>query len=257
MAHLSVKDLSLSFGGIQALREISFEVEAGELFSLIGPNGAGKTTVFNCVNGIYRPDSGSILFDGQELVGKKPDRVAGLGVARTFQNIELFAKMTTLDNLLLGRHVHIRTNLLACAWFGRRTMRTEIEHRERVEQIMDLLDLQAARNKFVGGLPYGIQKMVELGRALAMEPKLLLLDEPSAGMNAEEKLDLSFRISDIRAEFDVTILLVEHDMRMVMGVSDRVLAMNDGALITCGTPEQVQNHPEVLRAYLGEDAEGC
>ncbi len=145
-----------------------------------------------------------------------------VGVARTFQNIELFAKMTTLDNLLLGRHVHIRTNLLACTWFSRRTMRTEIEHRERVE----------------------------LGRALAMEPKLLLLDEPSAGMNAEEKLDLSFRISDIRADFDVTILLVEHDMRMVMGVSDRVLAMNDGALITCGTPEQVQNHPEVLRAYL-------
>ena len=253
MAELSVNNLGLSFGGLQALRDISFDVSRGELFSLIGPNGAGKTTVFNCISGIYRPDRGSIRFAGQELTGKKPDQVARAGVARTFQNIELFSKMTTLDNLLLGRHLHIKTGLLRCALFGPGVRRQETEHRLRVEQILDLLDLQAARNLPVGALPYGTQKMVELGRALAMEPKLLLLDEPSAGMNAEEKLDMTFRLSDIRAEFDLTILLVEHDMRMVMGISDRVLAMNEGTTITIGTPAEVQTHPQVLTAYMGED----
>jgi branched-chain amino acid transport system ATP-binding protein len=165
--------------------------------------------------------------------------------------------MTTLDNLLLGRHLRVKANLLSGAVFGPRMMRREIEHRRRVEEILDLLDLQAARNSFVGSLPYGTQKMVELGRALCMEPELLLLDEPSAGMNAEEKLDLVFRISDIRAEFDVTILLVEHDMRMVMNISDRVLAMTHGEIITVGEPAQVQKHPEVLRAYLGEEEEAA
>jgi len=257
MAHLEVKNLALSFGGLRALKDISFSVEKGELFSLIGPNGAGKTTVFNCINGIYKPDSGSVLFRGRDLCGLKPDRVAKAGVARTFQNIELFAQMTTLDNLLLGRHLHVKANLLSGALFGPWMMKREIEHRRRVEEVMDLLDLQAARNSFVGSLPYGTQKMVELGRALCMEPELLLLDEPSAGMNAEEKLDLVFRISDIRAEFDVTILLVEHDMRMVMNISDRVLAMTNGEIITAGKPEEVQKHPEVLKAYLGEDEEAA
>jgi branched-chain amino acid transport system ATP-binding protein len=253
MAELAVENLSLSFGGLKALQEVSFGVERGEVFSLIGPNGAGKTTVFNCLNGIYRPDGGKIRYRDVDLVGKKPDRIARLGVARTFQNIELFAHMTTLDNLLLGRHRHIRTGLFSGLFFGPNVMKEEMAHRRRVEEIMDLLDLQAARNQMVGGLPYGIQKMVELGRALAMEPELLLLDEPSAGMNAEEKLDLVFRISDIRAEFDVTILLVEHDMRMVMNISDRILAMNNGQVITCGKPDEVQKHPEVLKAYLGEE----
>jgi branched-chain amino acid transport system ATP-binding protein len=252
---LIVEHLALSFGGLRALKGVSFSVEKGELFSLIGPNGAGKTTVFNCLNGIYRPDGGSIRLRGRELRGLKPDRIARLGVARTFQNIELFARMSTLDNLLLGRHLHIRGGLLRGALFGPRMVREEMAHRRRVEEILDLLDLQSARDLPVGGLPYGIQKMVELGRALALEPSLLLLDEPSAGMNAEEKLDLVFRLSDVRADFDVTILLVEHDMRMVMNISDRVLAMNEGRVITCGPPAEVQAHPEVLQAYLGEDAQ--
>ena len=251
---LIVKDLQLSFGGLKALDGVSFEVEQGELFSLIGPNGAGKTTVFNCISGIYRPDAGDIRFAGSRLNGLKPDRIARLGVARTFQNIELFSHMTTLENLLLGRHLRIRTGILAGALFGPRVIREEMEHRQRVEEIMDLLDLQAARDEFVANLPYGIQKLVELGRALAMEPSLLLLDEPSAGMNEEEKRELNFRISDIRAEFEVTILLVEHDMRMVMSISDRVLAMNEGKVLTVGPPGQVQRHPEVMRAYLGEEA---
>jgi branched-chain amino acid transport system ATP-binding protein len=255
VSQLVVQDLRLRFGGLQALDGISFEVQPGELFSLIGPNGAGKTTVFNCINGIYRPDAGSIRFAGQELTGRKPDRVARAGVARTFQNIELFARMTTLDNLLLGRHLHSRVGILRGALFGPGVIRSELAHRRRVEQILDLLDLQAARHQLVGGLPYGTQKLVELGRALATEPKLLLLDEPSAGMNAEEKLDLTFRLGDIRAEYKLTILLVEHDMRMVMGISDRVLAMNEGRLIGVGRPAEVQRHPEVMRAYLGETVE--
>jgi len=255
MSHLVVKDLNLSFGGLQALKGVSFELIKGELLSLIGPNGAGKTTVFNCINGIYRPDKGSIRFNDQELVGLKPDRVARLGVARTFQNIELFAQMTTLDNLLLGRHLHIRYGLLSSVLFGPRVIKEEMDHRGRVEEIMDLLDLQAARDQFVGNLPYGTQKLVEVGRALALEPEVLLLDEPVAGMNEEEKLDMVFRISDIRADFKVSILLVEHDMRTVMNISDRVLAMNEGAVIACGKPEEVQRHPDVLMAYLGEQEE--
>jgi len=251
---LVVEDLRLSFAGLKALDGVSFGVAEGELFSLIGPNGAGKTTVFNCISGIYRPDGGEIRFSGHRLNGLKPDRIARLGVARTFQNIELFSHMTTLENLLLGRHLHIRTGILAGAVFGRRVMREEMAHRQRVEEIMDLLDLQGARDEFVANLPYGIQKLVELGRALAMEPSLLLLDEPTAGMNEEEKRDLVFRISDIRSEFNVTILLVEHDMRMVMSISDRVLAMNEGRVLTCGRPVEVQRHPEVMRAYLGEEA---
>jgi branched-chain amino acid transport system ATP-binding protein len=255
MSHLNVNNLSLSFGGLKALKAVSFQVGKGELLSLIGPNGAGKTTVFNCINGIYKPDGGSIRFNDQELIGMKPDRVARLGIARTFQNIELFAQMTALDNLLLGRHLHIRYGLFSGALFGPRVMREEMEHRRRVEEIMDLLDLQFAREQMVGGLPYGIQKLVEIGRALALEPEVLLLDEPFAGMNSEEKLDMVFRLSDIRAEFGATILLVEHDMATVMNISDRVLAMNEGRVIACGKPGEVQKHPEVLVAYLGEQEE--
>lgn len=253
MSQLEIKELSLSFGGLKALDKVSFEVEEKELLSLIGPNGAGKTTVFNCINGIYKPDSGSIRFKEKELVGMKPDKIARLGVARTFQNIELFKQMTTLDNLLLGRHLHIKYGLFAGLFFGRGVMRTEMEHRARVEEIMDLLDLQFARDQFVGNLPYGIQKLVEIGRALALEPDMLLLDEPFAGMNSEEKLDMVFRVSDIRAEFSSTILLVEHDMVTVMNISDRVLAMNEGKVIACGKPEEVQSHPDVVMAYLGEE----
>lgn len=252
MSYLNVEGLSLSFGGLKALKGVSFEVVEGELLSVIGPNGAGKTTVFNCISGIYRPDAGSINFSGKQIIGLKPDKVAALGIARTFQNIELFSHMTALDNLLLGRHLHIKYGLIRGALFSKSVVREEMFHRRKVEEVMDLLDLQFARDLLVVNLPYGIQKIVEIGRALAMEPRLLLLDEPFAGMNEEEKLDMVFRISDIRAEFGVTILLVEHDMRTVMNISDRVLAMNEGAVMVLGSPEEVRSHPEVLKAYMGE-----
>lgn len=252
----SVDELTISFGGLMAVDDVTFSVKRGEIFSIIGPNGAGKTTIFNCISGLYRPDSGTIRFKGENITNLKPYKVAQKGIARTFQNIELFSMMTTMENLMLGRHLHMKTGLWTGATcFARRSKaaQEEIKHRERVEQIIDLLDLQAARNHFVGMLPYGTQKLIELGRALALEPELLLLDEPSAGMNSEEKQDLIFWIKDIQDELGVTILLIEHDMRMVMDISDRILAINFGKPITEGTPEAVQQHPEVLKAYLGED----
>jgi len=252
----SVNGLNISFGGLRAVDRVSFGVAQGAIFSIIGPNGAGKTTIFNCISGLYKPDSGSIMFKGEDIIGLKPHKIAQKGIARTFQNIELFSRMTTMENLMLGRHIHMKTNVWTGATFFRRgskAAREEIAHRERVEGIIDLLDLQSARNQFVGGLPYGTQKLIELGRALALEPQLLLLDEPSAGMNSEEKQDLVFWIKDIQDELGVTILLIEHDMKMVMDISDLILAINFGKPITEGTPETVQRHPEVLKAYLGED----
>jgi len=256
MTFFKVENLSIAFGGLVALRDIGFEVRKGSIFAIIGPNGAGKTTLFNCINGIYRSDRGRILFKDREIQKKKPDRVAKMGIARTFQNIELFSHMSTMENLMLGRHIFIKTGLFhgALMW-GRRSFagREEVAHRRKVEEIIDLLDLQSVRNKLVGGLPYGTQKQVELGRALALEPELLLLDEPSAGMNSEEKQDMIFWIKDIQDELGITILLIEHDMKMVMDISDRILVINFGGAVTEGTPEEVQNHPEVLKAYLGED----
>lgn len=252
----SVDHLSISFGGLLAVDSVSFNVEPGSIFSIIGPNGAGKTTIFNCISGLYKPDSGTIHFKGEDITGLKPYRVALKGIARTFQNIELFSRMTTMENLMLGRHIHMNTGVWSGATFlrrGSRAAQEEIDNRARVEKIIDLLDLQSARNQFVGGLPYGTQKLIELGRALALEPELLLLDEPSAGMNSEEKQDLIFWIKDIQDELGVTILLIEHDMKMVMDISDRVLAINFGKPITEGSPGEVQRHPEVLKAYLGED----
>jgi len=252
----STENLCIKFGGLKAVDEVSFDVVRGSIFSIIGPNGAGKTTIFNCISGLYKPDTGTISFMGENMVGLKPHRVAQKGIARTFQNIELFANMTTMENLMLGRHIHMRTGIWSGATFFRRGSRAaqeEIRHRERVEEIIDLLDLQAARNQFVGGLPYGTQKLIELGRALALEPQLLLLDEPSAGMNSEEKQDLVFWIKDIQDELGVTILLIEHDMKLIMDISDRILAINFGKPITEGVPSEVQKHPEVLKAYLGED----
>jgi branched-chain amino acid transport system ATP-binding protein len=257
MAFFEVKNLSISFGGLEALKDITFNVQQGSIFAIIGPNGAGKTTLFNCINGIYRPNAGRILFKGREIQGKRPDRIARLGIARTFQNIELFSHMNALENLMLGRHIHLKVGLFGGVFmWGRRSLagREEVAHRRKVEEIIDLLDLQAVRDKMVGGLPYGTQKQVELGRALALEPELLLLDEPSAGMNSEEKQDLLFWIKDIQEDLGITVLLIEHDMRMVMDVSDRVLVINFGSIITEGTPEEVQQHPEVLKAYLGEDS---
>jgi branched-chain amino acid transport system ATP-binding protein len=255
-AFFRVEDLTISFGGLKAVDTVSFTLEKETIFAIIGPNGAGKTTIFNCINGLYIPNHGRVLFKGEDITRLKPHKVAMKGIARTFQNIELFSRMTTMENLMLGRHLHIKTGILSGATFFRRRSRAareEIKHRERVEHIIDLLDLQYARNQFVGSLPYGTQKLIELGRALALEPELLLLDEPSAGMNTEEKQDLIFWIKDIQDELKVTILLIEHDMRMVMDISDRILAINFGKPIGEGSPEEIQNNPEVLKAYLGED----
>ena len=256
MPFFEVDRVSISFGGLRALENISFEVVKGEVYAIIGPNGAGKTTMFNCINGIYSPDGGDIRFKDRNVLGKKPDKVARMGIARTFQNIELFSNMNAMENIMLGRHVFIKTGLFhGAGMWGRRSFagKEEVDHRRKVEEIIDLLNLQAVRNKLVGGLPYGTQKLIELGRALALEPKLLLLDEPCAGMNAEEKQDMIFWIKDIQDELGVTILLIEHDMAMVMDISDRILVLNFGRSITEGTPEEVQKHPEVLKAYLGED----
>jgi branched-chain amino acid transport system ATP-binding protein len=255
MAHLKIEGLSISFGGLKALSGVTFEVKKGEIYSIIGPNGAGKTTVFNCISGIYKPSNGKIFFKDQDITPFKSYQVAEVGIARTFQNIELFAHMTTMDNLMLGRHTKLKTGVWAGATFltaHSKAARDEIQNREIVEEIIDFLELQASRNQLVVNLPYGIQKLVELGRALALEPEVLLLDEPSAGMNLEEKENLIFSIRDIRDDFGITVLLVEHDMNLVMGISDRVLALNYGQVIAEGIPQEVQKHPEVLKAYLGE-----
>ncbi|HKJ97697.1 MAG TPA: ABC transporter ATP-binding protein [Desulfotignum sp.] len=253
---LTVSHLSISFGGIKALQDISFSMEKGEIFSVIGPNGAGKTTLFNCISGLYKPDAGFIRFKQTALQEKKPDVIARLGVARTFQNIELFSHMNTMENIMLGRHIHMKTGLFRgmCMW-GRPAFaaKEEVVHREKVEQIIDFLELQQVRDIPVGALPYGTQKLIELARALALEPDLLLLDEPCAGMNQEEKQDMIFWIKDIQDDLGITILLIEHDMKLVMDISDRVLAINFGKSVTLGTPGAVQQNKEVRKAYIGEE----
>lgn len=250
-----VTELSMSFGGIKALQHIEFSMEKGEIFSVIGPNGAGKTTLFNCISGLYKPDNGQILFKGKNIANRSPDAIARSGIGRTFQNIELFSHMNTMENIMLGRHIHMKTGLLRGMFmWGRNSFsgREEIKHREKVEKIIDFLELQNARDKQVGGLPYGTQKRIELGRALGLEPQLLLLDEPCAGMNSEEKQDIIFRIKDIQDVFGISILLIEHDMKMVMDISSRILAINFGEPLTLGVPQEVQKNKEVLKAYLGE-----
>ncbi len=256
MGYFDIEHLSISFGGLKAVNDVSFSVDKNEIFSIIGPNGSGKTTIFNLISGIYHPNEGSIRLEGENLVGKTPDRIAKKGVARTFQNIELFANATVMDNLMLGRHIFMHTGVFSGAFmWGKhsRAAREEIEHREKVENIIDFLELQSVRDQFVGSLAYGKRKLIEVGRALALEPKVMLLDEPSAGMNTEEKDDLTIWIKDIREDYNVTILLIEHDMNMIMGISDRVFAMSQGQEIVLGTPQEVQKHPEVIKAYLGEE----
>lgn len=248
---LSAQDLTLRFGGVVAVNRVSFDVRRGEVFTLIGPNGAGKTTVFNLISRIYAPSAGSLSYLGQPLASVPPHRIAELGIARTFQNIELFEHATVLQNLLIGRHVHHRRSLWRELLFTRRVRDAERATRRKVEEVIDFLDLQHYRDTLVAGLPYGVRKVVELARALATEPKLLLLDEPSSGLNVEETGDMAFWIQDIQRDLGITVLMVEHDMSLVGKVSDRVLAMNQGEVLALGTPAEVQAHAGVIEAYLG------
>ena len=248
---LSAKHLSMRFGGVLAVNDVSFDVRKGEVFTLIGPNGAGKTTVFNLISRLYTPTSGEIFFEGHNLTQAPPHQIASMGIARTFQNIELFEHASVLHNLLIGRHTHRSTGLWSEIFFTRRTRAAEIAAREHVEHVIDLLDLQHYRDSMVAGLPYGVRKVVELARALSTGPKMLLLDEPSSGLNVEETGDMAFWIKDIQYELGITVLMVEHDMSLVSKVSDRVLAMNQGAMLAQGTPAEVQNDAGVIEAYLG------
>ncbi len=255
MSFFSVRSLSKRFGGLTALDDVSFEVEKGSIFSVIGPNGSGKSTAFNCINGIYKPTAGTVHFEGEQISGLKSHRIARRGLARTFQNIELFGNESTVDTLMLGRHQHLRTGLWrGMGMLGRttRAAREEVENRARVEQVMETLDLTAVRDRPVQELPYGTQKRVELGRALAMDPKLLLVDEPSAGMNPEERADIGERLRSLRDDLGLTILLIEHHMQLAIELADRVLALNFGKVIALGAPEEVRSHPEVIKAYLGD-----
>ena len=255
MSFFKVIALSKSFGGVTALKDLSFAVDKGEIFSIIGPNGAGKSTVFNCINGLYQPESGRISLGERELTGLKTHKVAAAGIARTFQNLELFGHMTTLDNLMLGRHLLMHANLLQILGLSfpwSKATREEITHRFKVEEIIEFLELEPYRHIPVMALPYGIQKLVELGRALAIEPQLLLLDEPAAGLTNEERQDMIFWIKDIRDELGITIIVIEHHMQLVKDISDRLLALNFGEKITEGTVTEVLQHEEVIHAYLGE-----
>lgn len=252
---LSARDLSVRFGGVLAVNNVSFDVRRGEVFTLIGPNGAGKTTVFNLISRIYTPTTGSLEWAGPkgpiELTQQAPHQVAGLGIARTFQNIELFEHASVLHNLLIGRHIRRETSLWADMVFTGRVRAAEIRAREKAEEIIEFLDLQHYRDTLVAGLPYGVRKVVELARALCTEPQLLLLDEPSSGLNVEETEDMAFWIQDIQQDLGISVLMVEHDMSLVSKVSDRVLAMNQGEVVAVGTPQEVQAHPGVIEAYLG------
>lgn len=249
---LVVDGLTLSFGGIKALRDVSFEAKPGAITTVIGPNGAGKTSLFNCISGFYKPQQGSIRFGAQDVSRTQPPARAKLGFARTFQNIALFRGMTVLDNIKLGRHAHMKTSLLDALFYAGRARREEEELRAEIERdVIDFLEINHIRNAPVASLSYGLQKRVELARALAMRPKILLLDEPVAGMNREETEDMARFILDVKEEWGTSILMVEHDMGMVMDISDHVVVLNFGQVITQGLPKDVQNHPEVIAAYLG------
>jgi branched-chain amino acid transport system ATP-binding protein len=251
-AELEVKDLSLSFGGLMALHEVDLEVTTGELVAVIGPNGAGKTSLLNCITGYYKPQRGSIVFNGEDITGQHPHEITKKGIGRTYQNIELFPGMTVIANLLLARHTHCKYGLAGASLFGPSVKYQEVQHRRVIEEIIDFLEMQPIRKKLVGSLPYGLRKRVELGRALALEPKLLVLDEPFAGMTLEEKEDMVRFLLELNSAWKQTMILVEHDMSIVMSISKRVVVLDFGKKIAEGPPEVIQHHPEVIKAYLGD-----
>jgi branched-chain amino acid transport system ATP-binding protein len=253
VAQLEVKDITLRFGGVTAIKGVGFNVEQGTIHAIIGPNGAGKTSMLNCISGVYRPQEGRIALDGKDITTLSPYARTGLGLARTFQNIALFKGMTVLDNLLIGRHTHQKAGLFAGGIYYGSGQKEEVIHREYVEDIIDFLEIEAIRKKTVGVLAYGLQKRVELARALALEPKILLLDEPMAGMNAEEKEDMVRFVLDINDDRGTTIVMIEHDMGVVMDISHRVVVLHFGQKIADGTPDEVQRDSQVQKAYLGQD----
>ncbi len=251
---LHVNNISLSFGGIRALQQIDFKVQQGEILAVIGPNGAGKTSLINSINGFYTPQEGAIVLDGRNITALPPYKRAQLGISRTFQNIALYTNMTALDNMMAARHIHMKSNLLTGALFWGPARNEEIKHRRFVEEIIDFLEMEAIRKTIVGNLSYGLRKRGELGRALALEPTLLLLDEPMAGMNVEEKEDMARFILDIHERQGMTIMLIEHDMGLVMDISDRVVALDFGRKIAEGTPDEIKQNEAVIKAYLGQEA---
>ncbi|MFO8009588.1 MAG: ABC transporter ATP-binding protein [Dehalococcoidia bacterium] len=249
---LEVQDIHLTFGGVSALAGVGFDVKVGEIVSIIGPNGAGKTSMLNCINGFYKPELGEIYFEGTAITRWRPDKIALLGIARTFQNIQLYTGLTAVDNLMAARHLFFKSNFLEDAIYFGRAHHQEIKHRQAVEETIEFLEMQEHRKTVVGALPYGLRKRIDLGRALTQQPKLLLLDEPMAGMNVEEKEDMARFILDVKEQGDTAIVLIEHDMGVVMDITDRIIVLDFGRKIAEGVPEEVKNNPAVIKAYLGE-----